>query len=492
MEQSTHSNSRTPLFDAVRDIAVKWPEKLAVEGTSGQVCDYKSLIALAEKQASNLARKGVRSGDCIAVYCSNSVSYASLILAVCRLGACYVPILGNFDADQRQKAFQASDARFVIVDGTRDYSNFGFPTWQIAELEDQEATQLNASPESDGIFRKLWSSGSTGIPKLIGWTQRKLLTERLRWNEHIGVRASDRFFCKHPLDVAHATDLHMFSAWLAGATLILNDEQNAAEFDWTKINSSQTTILSALPEHYRQWLKQDNGQFPRHSSPIRLAMCGGTFLSPSTIQDVEEGLGFRLRPIYGSTEFGLAMISRETDTDLCLVKGVTAHLEPIDGEPTNTLGHLVLVSDCTSEGYLNNEEAHQDTFRPTGFWTGDLASQNTDGSYRIIGRAKEMVRLSDRWLTASMIEQLVQERIGPNNCAAIIGQNSSSTVAVTIFVEFGSSQPNTGILEQAATTVRDSFGLKPKMVAVSSLPHTEVGKPDKQALRRQLEEANAA
>lgn len=478
--------SSIPIFDAVSQIAKENATGIAIEGLSGETCSFGSLLERVEMQARGLHALGIRAGDCVAVYCKTSISYAGLILAVCRLGASYVPILNNFDLEARRRAFQMAQPVLVVHDGVRSYSSFGRPAVELRTLMNPTTGQCSIRrPDAEHLFRKLWSSGSTGGSKLIGWTQGKLLKERLRWQNHVGLRPSDRYFCRHTLDVAHATDLHLFSALLSGATCILDDVQAGDAALWGGIADWRPTVISALPEHYRDWLRLHRLNGTRLPETIRLAMCGGTYVSPETVADVADGLGLKLRQIYGSTEFGLAMISEAIAGDLVLVNGVDARLEPLSKETIGSLGHLILVSDCPSEGYLGDVDAHSAAFRCGEYWTGDVAEMISPKTYRIVGRTKELLDIGGRITTTSMVDRRIQAEVRLQNLATVLDPRSSGSVTVFVDQPPGNPADEAG-LRRSITAATEQLGLNPSIVFLHPFPYTEVGKPDKAVLRQKM------
>jgi len=475
-----------PIFDVVSQIARENANSIALEALSGETCTFGCLLERVEMQARCLHALGLKAGDCIAVYCKTSISYASLILAVCRLGASYVPILNNSDLEGRRRAFQMAQPVLVVHDGVRSHPSFGRPTVELRTLVNPTIGQCSPPlPDTEHLFRKLWSSGSTGGSKLIGWTQGKLLKERLRWQNHVGLGRSDRYFCKHTLDVAHATDLHLFSALLSGATCILDDVQAGDAALWECIAELRPTVISALPEHYRDWLRLHRSNGTRRPETIRLAMCGGTYVSPETVADVADGLGLKLRQIYGSTEFGLAMISEEIASDLVLVNGVGARLAPLSKGTIGGLGHLILVSDCTSEGYLSDIDAHAAAFRDGEYWTGDVAEMVSPRTYRIVGRTKELFEVDGRIVTTSMVDKRIQAQVRLQNFATVVDSRSDNSV--TVFVDQLPGTPvDEASIRRSITVATEPLGLNPSIVFVHPFPYTEVGKPDKAVLRQRM------
>jgi len=85
------------------------------------------------------------------------------------------------------------------------------------------------------------------------------------------------------------------------------------------------------------------------AQPIPCTMvrrCGGAYASPALIAAASDVLGIRIRHVYGSTEFGLALgnMADEVQTvgGMHEVAGVRARLEPLAGYDRDGLGHLVL------------------------------------------------------------------------------------------------------------------------------------------------------
>lgn len=469
------------LYDAVRRVARGGPGRCAVEETGGGSATYAGLLDLADRMSCGLAARGVRAGDCVAFALRGGIPYAALVLAAAKLGARYVPLLTGFG--ERQVAEALRRTRPVLLVADRAVTAPGLPAVSPTALA-ASGPAAESAPGGEGgpdrtprtgVFRILWSSGSTGFPKGIAWRQDAFVAERRRWLADTGIRRTDVFFCRHPLDVAHATDLHVFAALLAGGRVVLADPAAPPAVLLRQIVSHRATAMSALPRHYEELAAAAP---PGTALPLmRRALCGGAYLGAGTARRVRSALGTALQEVYGSTEFGLAL----GDIDgrgLVPVAGVGARIEPLPGSPGT--GELVLRSECTSEGYLGDPAAAGRAWRGGEFWTGDVAARTHDGGFRILGRLSEALATPAGPLLAPVLDEEITATGAVAEAVSLPRRTDGlgSEVVVAVRPEGGGAEA-----VAAARTVLLRHGLRGSVACVDAVPRTEVGKVDKPLLR---------
>lgn len=468
------------LYRAVREVAGARADAVAVTGPDGAVLTYPELVDRVDVLASGLAGRGVGAGDTVAFALRTSADYVALILAVAALGARYCPLMSDFTAEETERAVARTGPVLLVADRPHLAELPAVAPVQLAKAAGRPAPRPSA-PHA-GIFRLLWTSGSTGFPKTMAWRQDKLVSERRRWIADTGLGPSDVFLCRHPLDVAHATDLHVFAALLSGARLVLMDPSSSPDAILDQLERTGATVMSALPAHYEDLVAAVAGRPKPSLSRLRRPLCGGAYLSAALIRRSSERLGVNIRQIYGSTEFGLALGNMDdtpqTDLRLRPVAGVAARVEPL-GPQTPALGELVLRSDFTSEGYLDADKANARTFRAGEFWTGDVAELGADGSLRILGRLSEALRGAAGPVLAPMLDDELAERL-------------PGTEAVTLPVAPGAYSDRLVVAVRSARepeartqikAVLAAHGLAGDLRFVDAIPRTPVGKVDKPRLR---------
>ena len=507
------------LYAAVAEVAASRPDAEAVRTTDGEQVAYRELLARADRIAAGLHRRGIGHGSTVAVCLANGIGYVALILAAARTGARYVPLLANFDARDIRTALERARPDLVVLDGHRTIATDGLPVAGLSALEatvpaatgerpDTAAlpatAELPAAAPGSSVFRMLWTSGSTGFPKAMTWRQDKFVTERRRWLADTGIRDSDVFFCRHTLDVAHATDLHVFAALLSGARLVLADPHAPAATLLAQLAAQRATVMSALPDHYAA-LVRAAADVPAGQrldlGRLRLPLCGGAYLGTDVVAGAADVLRIRIREIYGSTEFGLAMGNASdtkseteagsgtgrparpprTPSGLSPVAGVGVRLEPLHPAAPD-LGELVLISDCTSEGYLDDGPANARTFRPGEFWTGDVARRTPDGRYRVLGRVTEALAATHGPLCAPILEEEIaaSSAVAGAICLAARPQEYTDETLVAVRTAPGHTARDAA---KAVEEVLAAHGLRGSVRHVGEFPLTPVGKIDKPRLR---------
>jgi acyl-coenzyme A synthetase/AMP-(fatty) acid ligase len=436
---------------------------------------------------------------------SSGIGYVALILAVARVGARYFPLLENFDSEDCTRVLERLRPRLLVTDGTRQELPDGtVPAWlpavELAELADLGRESLAGEPELGDsaseplvpepeptvhadVFRLLWTSGSTRFPKAAAWRQDRYLAERRRWCADLGIRPEDVFLCRHPLDVAHATDLHVFPALLSGACVVLADPRSSAEQLLGLLRSTGTTVTSALPSHYEGLLAAAGAQAGTVRLPdLRFPICGGAYVSPALAERCREVLGVQLVGAYGSTEFGVAMWARP-GRPLVPHTGVSARIVPFTPDHPD-LGELVLRSADSGEGYPLDPDAHAQTFRDGEYWTGDMARVlgDGDGGLRVLGRVSEALATAKGPLLAPELDEELLALAGVAEVACLPAVPGEYRAELFVAVH-----PAAGTVTDVVTTaVRQALtahGLEGDIRVFTALPRTPVGKVDKPRVR---------
>ncbi|MGI5157262.1 class I adenylate-forming enzyme family protein [Microbispora sp. CA-102843] len=483
----------SPLYGAVRAVAQRRPRHCAVRDLDGTPITYGELIDLVDRFAAGLRARSVKPADTVAFALHNSVRYVALILAVAQLGARYVPLMDNFDAEQTARAIRYAEPILLVRDRQSPPDAPAEPALPTVSPADLLESPVKSPAEPDtpaadgygGLFRFLWTSGSTGFPKMMAWRQDKFVEERHRWLADTGMRDSDVYFCRHTLDVAHATDLHVFAALLSGACLVLAHPASSPDEMLDRLQEERATVMSALPRHYDQLVHAARGRREVRLSHLWRPLCGGAHLSVGTVRDAADVLGIHIRQIYGSTEFGLAMGNmadeRQTHLGMVPVRGVGVRIAPL-APGTPHIGELILRSPCTSGGYLYAEEANARTFRGGEFWTGDIARRLDDGSYQILGRVSEALSSNAGPLLAPVLDAEIASACPGAESVSLAVEPGVYSPRVLVVVRPAPGASATATRE-TVETILSRYGLDGDVQPVESIPHTPVGKADKPRLR---------
>ncbi len=260
------------------------PQKTAIiaggEGQETRHISYGALRRLADQVSHGLVAAGLQAGDAVALYMPMNVECVAAYLGIVQAGMVVVSIPDSFapdgvatrlrlgvakmlitveayqrggkDVAMRPKAEQAAAAagsiRLVVIGGRATRS--GDMDW--AELLRDEGAFAAVPGEPQSVTNILFSSGTTGEPKAIPWTQMTPVKAAAdgHWHQDI-----------HPDDVvAWPTNIGwMMGPWLIYATFL--NQATMALFEGVPtgpafvdfLREARVTVMGVVPAIVRAW-----------------------------------------------------------------------------------------------------------------------------------------------------------------------------------------------------------------------------------------------
>jgi fatty-acyl-CoA synthase len=473
---------------------------------------------------------GIQPGDRVATFAVNSARHFELYWAVPLVGAVLHTV--NIRLHPEQIAYICNHAgdRVMFVDGAstapmaelvpkldtiETYVSLGDPeSATLPGLRDHDelidsheaATRLPEVDENAGMGL-CYTSGTTGMPKGVLYSHRAMWLHSIAasMTDHIGISEADRVLPIVPMFHAFAWSLP-YAAPMTGAELVFHGADNSPDHLADVIEREQITLAAGVPTIWKSLLPlyRDGRADP---SSLRLVFVGGS-ASPRTLIEAYDDLGVEYLQVWGMTETGpLASAARprrrhrQLDRDAQLdvrektgtiFAGLEARIvddgdTPLawDGE---AVGELEVRGPWIASAYYRDDDGSKARFHDGWLRTGDMAYMEPDGYFRIIDRAKDLVKSGGEWISSVELEGHVLAHPGVAE-AAVVGVASrrwDERPVVTIVTENGQAAPT---LEELRTFLTDRvprWWLPDHVVVVDEIPKTSVGKLDKRGLRRQL------
>ena len=268
-------------------------------------------------------------------------------------------------------------------------------------------SSLRPSNSSDQIDDELeayvlFTSGSTESPKGVRISRRSLFAHAQTLTRQWGHNEKSRVIDVLPLHHTDGLVQGLILSWLNYATCIRPVEFSIANIGelLDSVYTFRATHFIAVPtmlalldkygENYREAFKTQD---------FRILISTAGLLEPSLWRRFEDRFGVQITNFYGLTETvtggifcGPGTITRRLGTigkpvD-CVAKVVNARGEEVErGE----VGELTLKGDMVMLGYLNDDKSTQEAIRDGWLYTGDVASVDEDGFFRVSGRMKETI-----------------------------------------------------------------------------------------------------
>ena len=386
----------------------------------------------ARRLATGLQSLGLAPGSHIGLVSKNCREWIIADLAIMMAGYVSVPFFPTLRSDQIQQVLELGDVKALFVGKLEaweemqqgvpeDMPVIAFPHYEgnsRVERGEQwhdflsrfEPLSGNPVPDVDSLMTVIFTSGTTGVPKGVMLTYRKvaLLVKAEKDNDLLGVsRGENHLFSYLPLNhIAERALTEVLSIVYKGQVSFVESMDSFAR----NLQAVQPTLFFAVP---RIWTKFHLGllermpqkrlnrllSIPLLSSLVKKKIHKALGLSrarvmitaaapmPDSLKAWYARLGIHIQEIYGLTETcGGVVISPRGSSTLGTVGKVIPGAElKVDAET----GEVLVRSPWLMNGYYKNPEKTAEVFRGDWFHTGDRGELDAQGNLRLTGRVSE-------------------------------------------------------------------------------------------------------
>jgi acyl-CoA synthetase (AMP-forming)/AMP-acid ligase II len=363
-----------------------------------------------------------------------------------------------------------------------------------ASISDEQLSRAQAEVRPRDACAIVYTSGSTGTPKGAVLHHSGTVETALA-QLHSGMPRPTRTQNYFPINhVGCLFDIMGTTVVSGGFTVYLESFDPAVSF--ALIDQYKLTLWAGVPTVFQLCLAHPVFD-PAKLSSVELIFWGGASCARPVIEALAKVCP-NLATNYGMTEVvgAVTMIKPTSDIDalansvgfpspvfevrrLCEDGTVPADHEPAE---IQAQGNAVLLE------YWNRPDATAAAFTADGFYkTGDLATLNPDGSYRIVGRVSEMFKSGGYNVYPREVE-LALEKHPAVAMAAVVG------VPDALYDEVGYAciVPKSGVsindLRAHCSAILANYKVPKHFEITASPPLLPIGKIDKKALKlRQLD-----
>ncbi|KAL4955775.1 hypothetical protein BDW69DRAFT_182240 [Aspergillus filifer] len=414
------------------------------------------------KLIAGLKKWGVREGDCVAVHSFNDIYYPMLVLAIVGTGGIFTGTNPAYTPNELAHHFRASETRFIVSEPefihnildaagmvgisrervrifyTQPQQEKMMPEGMVSWKSLFEAGQEDwvAFDDEERAKRtcaaRLFSSGTTGLPKAVTITHHNLVAQQeLVFEQNPRPYQASRIIATPLFHAAAAPSTH-FGLLKSGHTLYIMRRFELSTFLHT-FEKYAITDLTLVPPIAIAILMNDL----THSRPFlksaRVATCGAAPLDKGVQARIRKLMapGAPFTQVWGMTETSCIATmfpypeGDESGSVGWFVGNVEAKLIDDDGKNIsayNTRGELCVRGPTITPGYFNNPSANAVSFDDEGFFhTGDIAY--CDGRTRkwyIVDRKKELIKVRGFQVAPPELEAVLLSHKGIID-AAVIG-----------------------------------------------------------------------
>lgn len=228
-------------------------------------------------------------------------------------------------------------------------------------------------------------------------------------------------------------------------------------------------------------------------SNLNAAINGGTAALESTSDKWQSITGLPLIQGYGLSETSpvltLTLSSVKTFTGKigqALPQTQIKLLDDADNEvPIGEPGELVAKGPQVTHGYYNQPKASADAFTSDGYFrTGDIATKDAEGNFKIVDRKKDMVNVSGFKVYPNDVEQVASMCDGVIECACLGVPDEKTGEAVKLFAvkAAGTAVTEADIIAHCREHLT-AYKVPKSVVFIDEIPKSAVGKMLRRVLR---------
>jgi long-chain acyl-CoA synthetase len=329
----------------------------------------------------------------------------------------------------------------------------------------------------------LYTSGSTGRPKGAVLSRAALEFAIDSWTRDVmGLTTEDVVLQVLPLAHSYGLCAGLLAPMRAGCRVVMLD-RFSPETALEAIAQNQITVLPGVATMFLRLLARPECSRQTMRS-VRVVLSGAAPCADRLCAEWLQRTGTRILRGYGMTELFRPISYRWSDTED--TPGVVGR--PVPGVEVKLVdGELVIRSPAAMDGYLNSPDETREVLRDGWFWTGDLASIDTDNGIRIEGRKRERILRGGYSVFPSEVEAVLQEHPAVAE-AAVLGEphpDLGEEVVAFVAARPGHEISPTALIEYCRERLA-GFKYPRHIVSVSSLPRSSSGKVLKSQLRAEL------
>ena len=453
-------------FSEVLDrVAEEFPDQYCFKYTT---LDYTRTYAQFREDVDRFARAlvslGVKAGSKVAVWATNLPAWYITFWATTKIGAVLVTVNTAYKIHEAEYLLRQSDTHtLVMIESCLDSNykeiinelcpeikesvpgeplhckklpflrnvitvgfnqpgclNFDEAMARYKLVSKEQVARMAAAVRPSDVCNMQYTSGTTGFPKGVMLTHYNVVNNGKCIGDRMGLSTADRMMIHVPMFHCFGMTLSMTSSMTHGTTMCPMP-YFSAKSSLACINQEKITCFNGVPTMFIAMFNHPNYRSTDFSH-MRTGIMAGSGCPPELMRRAARPDEMNMRGIvsvYGQTECapGNTMSSwtdsLEVRTETVGYAFPHVRCKIVDPETGEEVGPGVNGEFCakgynTMKGYYKMPEATKDTIDADGWLhSGDLASRDEDGNYRITGRLKDMIIRGGENIYPKEIEEFI-------------------------------------------------------------------------------------
>ncbi|HLV14433.1 MAG TPA: AMP-binding protein [Xanthomarina sp.] len=314
----------------------------------------------------------------------------------------------------------------------------------IDNIFSEPTESLGAETNSDDDLFYFFTSGTTGMPKIVVHTHFGYPTGHLTTSSWIGLQRGDVHYNISQPGWAKFSWSSFFGPWNVGATILgYHIDRFVAKEQLQTIQDFKVNTFCSPPTSLRMLIQEDLNSY---NFSLRECVAAGEPLNPEIIEVWKKATGILIRDGYGQTE-ATALVGNlpgkpvkfgSMGKPTFLYDVVIADDEGKEVE-TSEEGNICLKHDINRitgvfKTYLIDKERNDAVFKHGLYYTGDKAYKDEEGYFWFVGRDDDVIKASDFRVGPFEVESVLLEHPKVLETAVVASPHELRSNAVKAFV----------------------------------------------------------
>jgi acyl-CoA synthetase (AMP-forming)/AMP-acid ligase II len=473
-----------------------------VDPGSGDAVTYTELHDVVARLARELSGRGVEPGDAVALSLANGPEIVLAFLAIVAAGAAAAPLNPAYKSDEFRAYLEDLSPRAMLFHGNTAEpargvcSELGIATLDLPRTAARELS-LGGRPgslpagDADAVALLLHTSGTTSRPKVVPLRQRNLAHSTRTIAANYALGPDDVSLCVMPLFHVHGLLGSTLATLHSGGTVVARSRFSPRAF-WDDAVRQRAAWYSAVPTIHQMLVARAEVEPPPEHA-LRFARSCSAPLLPALQAAVEGAFGIPLLQAYGMTEASHQMCSNPLPPgerrpgSVGPATGVEAAVLDDDWRPLplGETGEVAVRGRSVIDGYRDNPEANEASFRDAWFRTGDSGAMSVDGYVSLDGRIKELVNRGGEKISPHEVEAALLTHPAVSEAVAYAKPDAryGEQVAAAVVLKREASEKE--LMRHCAGRLA-AFKVPESIAVLDAIPKGPTGKVQRRLLAEQI------
>lgn len=477
-----------PLLNKLFEKQVKKSkDKIALIAEDGEFT-YDELNQKANRISNALIKRGVEIEDRIMFMLKRDSRLIATMLGIIKAGCAFIPVDPSYPEERIKYVLEDSNAKYIITNGDLP---------DALDVDDLliEDCEKNPDPEltPENLCYLIYTSGSTGKPKGVMLTHYNITNYVDPHPEncyaHSFVNKANKILSI--TTVSFDVFLHeAFITLMNGLTMVFaNDEETRNPVELINLfNKTRADSFSASPSRMFHFLEIEG--INKALSDCTVISVAGEKYPLNLHEMLINCTGAEIYNVYGPTETTISCNTKHVTGSKITVGrpllNVTEKVMDIDGNPLppGVVGELYVGGAGVARGYWGREELNNEKFVVIDnipyYKTGDLAREERNGEFSILGRIDNQIKLRGLRIEPGEIENLITKYHGIKSVVVVV-KNVSSNDHLCAYITADHKIDVKDLADELKKEL-NKFLIPTIFVQLDELPQTPNGKTDIRSL----------